>query len=262
MPDMDISELQQVYVALLQQPGFIPEELNYSVFEKHKPVLQNLAMFSKSGISVFDCYQMKHIFYSPNFCSVLGYDVDDFVSKEHDYLDSRIHPDDYYVLTQNGISLLKLFYELPPKERMNYKLVSEYRMLNSKDKYVQVIEQHQALELDKSGNIWLAMSLVDISPNQELHEGVKSQVYNFITGAVLPIDDEKSKPTVELTKREKEILQLVKDGFLSKEISDKLSISLHTVNTHRQKILEKLGANNSIEAIALASKLGLIEKTY
>jgi DNA-binding NarL/FixJ family response regulator len=51
---------------------------------------------------------------------------------------------------------------------------------------------------------------------------------------------------------------MVRDGFLSKEISDKLTISLHTVNTHRQKILEKFDVNNSMEAVMLASKLGLI----
>jgi DNA-binding NarL/FixJ family response regulator len=51
---------------------------------------------------------------------------------------------------------------------------------------------------------------------------------------------------------------MVKDGFLSKEISEQLSISLHTVNTHRQRVLEKLGANNSMEAVVFASKLGLL----
>ncbi|WP_428838896.1 LuxR C-terminal-related transcriptional regulator [Gelidibacter algens] len=42
-------------------------------------------------------------------------------------------------------------------------------------------------------------------------------------------------------------------------MSDKLSISLHTVNTHRQRFLEKLGANNSIEAVIFASKFGLLD---
>ncbi|MBK6998073.1 MAG: helix-turn-helix transcriptional regulator [Lewinellaceae bacterium] len=54
-------------------------------------------------------------------------------------------------------------------------------------------------------------------------------------------------------------MKLVKDGLLSKEISNRLSISLHTVNTHRQRFLEKLGANNSLEAIIFASKFGLLE---
>jgi DNA-binding NarL/FixJ family response regulator len=62
-----------------------------------------------------------------------------------------------------------------------------------------------------------------------------------------------------LTKREKEILKLIRDGLLSKEISDKLFISIYTVNTHRQHILEKLGADNSIEAVNYASQLGLLK---
>jgi DNA-binding CsgD family transcriptional regulator len=51
---------------------------------------------------------------------------------------------------------------------------------------------------------------------------------------------------------------MVKDGYLSKEISDKFDISVHTVNTHRRKVLGKLGANNSMEAVVFASKLGLL----
>ncbi|MDR0368534.1 MAG: LuxR C-terminal-related transcriptional regulator, partial [Bacteroidales bacterium] len=75
---------------------------------------------------------------------------------------------------------------------------------------------------------------------------------------IIPFAESKDEITNRLTKREIEILKLVKDGFLSKEISDKLSISLHTVNTHRQRVLEKLRVDNSIEAVMLASKLGLI----
>ena len=63
--------------------------------------------------------------------------------------------------------------------------------------------------------------------------------------------------TYELSKREKQILSFVKEGLLSKEISNNLSISVHTVNTHRQNILKKLGANNSFEAVEYATKLRL-----
>ena len=42
---------------------------------------------------------------------------------------------------------------------------------------------------------------------------------------------------------------LPKEGMFSKEISEKLNISIHTVNRHRQNILEKLQVDNMIEAI-------------
>ena len=48
----------------------------------------------------------------------------------------------------------------------------------------------------------------------------------------------------------------IEQGKLSKEIADKLHISVHTVNTHRQRILKKLKVDNSIEAIKYARILG------
>ena len=60
-----------------------------------------------------------------------------------------------------------------------------------------------------------------------------------------------------LTRREKEILGLIRQGMLSKEIASTLHISIFTVNKHRQNILEKLSVDNSMEAVqtALAMKL-------
>jgi DNA-binding NarL/FixJ family response regulator len=51
-------------------------------------------------------------------------------------------------------------------------------------------------------------------------------------------------PLNELTTREKEIVRLIIDGKKSKDIADKLFISVKTVHKHRSNILEKLGLNN------------------
>jgi DNA-binding CsgD family transcriptional regulator len=177
------------------------------------------------------------------------------------YMDSKIHPDDLLCLTRNGVHLLKLFYTKSIEERADYKLISEYRILNSENNYIRVIEQQQVLELDNSGNIWLALGIIDVSPNQDSEEGIKTQLINYKMGQILPFDPliaEFQQSDYELTKRETEILQLVKNGFLSKEISDLLSISVHTVNTHRQNILLKLDVDNSMEAVSYATKFGLL----
>ncbi|SRX76170.1 Oxygen regulatory protein NreC [Aequorivita antarctica] len=137
-------------------------------------------------------------------------------------------------------------------------MITEYRMLNSQDQYVRLIEQYQVLELDASGQIWLMLNIVDVSSNQEDLDESQSQLLNFRTGNIIPMEASR-KIGLELTKRELEILKLVKTGLLSKEISNKLSISVHTVNTHRQRFLEKLGANNSFEALLFATKFGLLD---
>ncbi|MCG4719976.1 response regulator transcription factor, partial [Bacteroides intestinalis] len=50
----------------------------------------------------------------------------------------------------------------------------------------------------------------------------------------------------------------INKGKMSKDIAQTLSISINTVNRHRQNILEKLQVNNSIEACRIAKELHLL----
>lgn len=62
----------------------------------------------------------------------------------------------------------------------------------------------------------------------------------------------------EITPREKEVLTLVAGGHSTKQIADKLGISIRTVETHRINMLKKLEVNNSAELIKKAFELGLL----
>ncbi len=59
---------------------------------------------------------------------------------------------------------------------------------------------------------------------------------------------------VSLTKRESQIVGLIRSGLMSKEIAEKLSISVETVNTHRRKILAKNKVKNFNELTHLLDK--------
>ncbi|MEM9888219.1 MAG: response regulator transcription factor [Bacteroidota bacterium] len=61
-----------------------------------------------------------------------------------------------------------------------------------------------------------------------------------------------------LSKREKEILSLISQGYTSVGISEALFISKHTVETHRKNILRKLNFNSSTELVKFAVQQGLI----
>jgi DNA-binding NarL/FixJ family response regulator len=61
-----------------------------------------------------------------------------------------------------------------------------------------------------------------------------------------------------LTKREKEILQLISEGLTNNQIAEKLFISPLTVDSHRKNLLTKLNVNNTASLIKLAVKNGLI----
>jgi DNA-binding NarL/FixJ family response regulator len=61
-----------------------------------------------------------------------------------------------------------------------------------------------------------------------------------------------------ITRREKEVLQLIAGGLTNAEISEKLFISIATVNTHRKSLLEKFEAKNTATLIGKATKMGLL----
>lgn len=61
-----------------------------------------------------------------------------------------------------------------------------------------------------------------------------------------------------LSDREKEILLLMTTGLIKKEIADKLTLSIHTVDTYLRRIYEKLEVNTRTGAVAKALKEGLV----
>lgn len=257
----DISKLYHDYFGLLDQQQFDVNALDYEVLDRHILFLKQMDAIDNSSISVFDLYKKQHVFVSENYSKMLGYDLSKASEQGNAFFDAKVHPADFIHNMKLGIELIKLTFQVPISERKDYKLVLDYRVQNHKGAYVRIIEQQQALELDKNGNVWLALSTVDFSPDQDLNAGPKSRLYNFKTGQIIssPVIKLDSDEEGILSKREKEILKLVKGGMPSKEIAEKLFISVHTVNTHRQRILEKLNVYNSLEAIRYASDLGLMD---
>jgi len=61
-----------------------------------------------------------------------------------------------------------------------------------------------------------------------------------------------------LTKREVEILRLIADGMTSKQIADKLSLSVTTVTSHRSNIMKKLGIHETVGLIKYAIQKNLV----
>lgn len=69
-----------------------------------------------------------------------------------------------------------------------------------------------------------------------------------------PLED----PYEQLTSREREVLQLVAEGYTGKEIGDRLTISPRTVEQHRANIMRKLGLANQREIVRYALRKGIL----
>jgi two-component system, NarL family, response regulator NreC len=62
-----------------------------------------------------------------------------------------------------------------------------------------------------------------------------------------------------LSSREKSILQMMAEGLSSKEIAEKLELSLHTVHAHRNNIMNKLKMHRQADLIRFAIKEGMVQ---
>lgn len=220
-------------------------DLDYTIIDTYKSDFERLSKLSNRCFFIVDLFTFKYIYTSENFSDIFGYmpvgGQTNSVSEE--LLDSKIHPDDFFEYKKNLFRVGEFLIQKPKNERTDYTHVFELRIQNIQKQYVRVSWERQALETDKSGNLWLMLGTVHVLSDQNSGTGTKSFFLNQKTGERISFDCPK-KPLFELTSREKEILGFIQQGLFSKEIANRLSISVNTVNIHRQNILQKMQVNN------------------
>ncbi|MGL5684055.1 MAG: response regulator transcription factor [Marinifilaceae bacterium] len=224
--------------------GFDYSEVDLSKIKQH---IDNVALFADAtncALAIYDNYSFQPIYMSNEYKHFFHDDID------------TTHPDDAELVIRSSVIALQYFSE-HNDNIMHHRLIRKYRA-RIIDKYCVVIEQLRPLELDKYGRAWLSLSMIDIAPEQSPNSTFEFKILNHLTGEIIELPSKNNILPKMLTNREVEILSLIAQGFLSKEISEKLSISVHTVSKHRQRILSKLNADTSIEAIKYASLLNIL----
>lgn len=165
---------------------------------------------------------------------------------------SRIHPDDLLEKHLQELRFLHFLRNIPEEERPDYYITSRIRMKDNAGEYVSVSHKMFYIASHSNGSIWLAICLYNLAESTN----PSYAIINSANGQRL----EPAQQTCNniLSTREIDVLQLIEQGKLSKEIASLLSISINTVNRHRQNILEKLQVTNSIQACQIAKGLGVI----
>lgn len=99
---------------------------------------------------------------------------------------------------------------------------------------------------------------VEIMPNSS-QPSRADETPDFYRGATELRQIEPSAPNIELTRREREVIQALTYGWANKRIASELIISQDTVKFHLKSCYRKIGVRNRIEAVSVASRLGVIE---
>jgi len=94
----------------------------------------------------------------------------------------------------------------------------------------------------RNGGVLVAAFLGESSPHQRLPQGPQTQ----------------SMPAPALTKRQTEVVQLIADGYSSRRIALRLSVSIKTIEKHRQALMDKLDIHEVATLTRYAVSNGLV----
>ena len=154
----------------------------------------------------------------------------------------------------NGIEAAKRIRKELPKTKIL--ILSMY----SHEHYI-----HELLETGISGYLLKDSSSRDIL--KAIHAAMKDEtslspsiskmvVDSYLSPRKVSSKEERFK---KLTNREREVFQLIAEGYSTKQIADMLCVSVSTVKSHRSKIMEKLWIDTPVHLVHFAIQLGLVD---
>ena len=189
-------------------------------------------------ISLYDLNKCQFVYCNDSFKNVLDYNPVEILEIGWQFWYKNIHPSEidevrkrinhFIKTTENKVYSRSDFFSYHIKTGLG-----EWKLLH-----------HRLFSFSYKKELFVLSYLQDISQIEQISN-------------LLGIDSKyaTSCNEVDISSREKEVLRLVANGFSSKEISDQLFISSHTVTSHRKNLIEKFKVSNTAQLIKEASKM-------
>ena len=184
---------------------------------------------------------------SKNCEQVLGYTSDYIYNLFPAGIISHTHEDDQQDLKDCFSFLHNYLKDKSAEEYYALRIVVQFRFRHKNGNYLLVQDEKASLKLKNSTVIYYSI-LKDITEEMAF-TGVKLDIYKQDTSQEKLAEFRPATQHVRLSKRETELVVLIRKGLRTKEIADKLKISHHTVRNIRQRMFEKYNVNNSIELL-------------
>jgi DNA-binding CsgD family transcriptional regulator len=234
----------------------IPSQLKFDA-EYYKKFF-SFFLLGDSYYFIINHHTLKMEYVSKEIESVMGYLPSEF---EIPFMNDQIHPDDRSWFLAIGSSMIDFFSQLPIEKLMKYKVRYDIRFRKRNGDYARILYQGVLLEHDQKGRFLRTLSVhSDITYLKQEGKPVLSFIgmdgepsYFDVASKNIFIESKN-----ELTRRERQVLLLLIEGKLSKEISQALNISKQTVDTHRKNMLHKKQLNNTGELVGKAIRYGWV----
>lgn len=241
--------MEHTYLRLTRSLSCRVDEQDYVKIKPKIAALEELARVENRSISLYDINSKSFLLKTDRHMELLGYKNREIeVSRYH----RMVHPDDQPFLYDSELQMYR--YLEGRVDKMDYKLVYDYRVQATDGSYIRFLHQMAIFACDRDRHAWLMLVISDVLQQypEELHP--RRVLLNTKTQKVCLFDKEQEL----VTSREKEIIRLISQGLDSNQIADRLCISIHTVNNHRQNILAKTQTRHIAQAMYYLRCIGLL----
>jgi DNA-binding CsgD family transcriptional regulator len=205
-------------------------------------------------IACFDYRNLNLAFFTGNVEQLSGYPESMFRNKGMETSFTMIHPDDRPELFRFQKIVFDAFHGLSIPERHTFEFSYTTRWVHrTTQEVIWMTSKVRPYLIDEAGNF-----IMDLHIIVQLFTPPKVKIYDWNYSYTKEdgsrIFVSKNSPVdkaINITTKEREIVDLILEGKESKEISELLNISINTVATHRKNILRKLGAKNVGEMVKI-----------
>jgi hypothetical protein len=231
--------------------GFLKIKEDHPIMQRLDQVMEDNDQF----ITVADLAQIKFLYVSKKIRQMIGVDPAQ-LNPEH--FVEVTHPDD---LGRLGLlRALTFTVEKQVRETQKGSALASFslRLRNPSGVYFKALCQAYFFS---SRIPQKKIYLIQVISNVDLYKIKKDRFHHYVGNdlSLFKFPDQKLLEIgPDLTYRELEIIRLIESGLSSKEIADKLFLSVHTVNTHRSNILEKSGKSQISDLIYELKENGLL----
>lgn len=243
---------------IFKNPNTSSDEQNY--FERHSSILHTLNYQLKEAIIISDIQNSRNLFCSQAIQTITGWTQKDFNEGGWAFAMSLTHPEDAPLV----IEIFSRDIKLRQGQTFTYDhvpIVYEYRKRHKHSGWVWIHAESLVLERDVDKEIkYMITFLKDITKEKSglMSESAGERKINIneeLNFLITPTGKTNSNQSIHISNREKEILELVKKGFSTKEIADILNLKITSVNTYRKSLMQKLNVKNTAELVERSNQI-------
>lgn len=239
--------------------GLNVRESDYNQVQGCLSTVDAMARTTNQSLYLIDYYRRNFLYVSPNPLFLCEYTTEQVRQMGYGFYSLVVPEEEMKMLAEINDAGFGFFYRQPVGSRLDLTIEYDFHLRNANGHSLLVHHKLTPVLLTDTGDIWLALCVVSVSPRSEVGNVVITQKespvyykYSFLSKKW------KEHPNIELTERETDILRLSVKGFSNAKIAEHLFIDVNTVKFHKKKIFQKLQTENITEAIGIAADLRLI----